>query len=373
MKITFMIPADDLTGGNRVVATYAKILRARGHEVLVVSNAPDRPSWRERLRALRHGQPGALRPPPAAKPGHIALSGVPHKVLERPRPIGVRDLPDADVLIATWWETAVWMQAMPAAKGRKVHLIQGFETWTGGDIQAGVHAALRLPNLKLAISAGLKRDIETDLGDLGIAVVPNAVDLQQFDAPVRVRGEPPTVGFIYAQAPFKGADRCLRAIALSRQTLPDLRVLAFGADQPTPEWPLPEGTRYVCCPAQDQLATLYAACDVWLFASRVDSFGLPILEAMACHTPVIGVPIGAAPELLVDGAGLLVGAGDAALTEQELVQDMAHAIVALCQQPASVWQHMSQRAYVKSHSYSWDDATDLLLNALSLEPRKDDQ
>ncbi len=361
MRITFMMPADDLTGGNRVVATYAKLLRARGHEVLVVSNAPDRPTWRERLRALRRGQPQALRAAPTAQPGHIALSGVPHKVLARPRPINARDLPDADVLIATWWETAVWMQAMPAAKGRKVHLIQGYETWTGGEVSTRVHAALRLPNLKLAISAGLKRDIEAELGDLGIAVVPNAVDLQQFDAPPRTRGEPPTVGFIYAQAPFKGADRCLRAIARARQVLPGLRVLAFGADQPTPDCPLPPETRYVCRPAQDQLATLYASCDAWLFASRVDSFGLPILEAMACRTPVIGVPIGAAPELLTDGAGVLVGAE---VTESELVEEMARALVALCQQPVGAWEHMSKRAHERAHSYSWIDATDRLLQLL---------
>lgn len=364
MRITFMMPADDLTGGNRVVATYAKILRARGHEVLVVSNAPDRPSVREQVRALRHGQWRATRARLTPKPGHIALSGVPHKVLERPRPIEARDLPDADVLIATWWETAVWMQAMPAAKGRKVHLIQGFETWTGGDVRARVHAALRLPNLKLAISAGLKRDIEAELGDLGITVVPNAVDLQQFDAPPRARSEPPTVGFIYAQAPFKGADRCLQAIALARQTLPALQALAFGADQPSPEWPLPPGTRYVCRPAQDQLATLYAGCDAWLFASRVDSFGLPILEAMACRTPVIGVPVGAAPELLTDGAGVLVSSVGASMTEQTLIEDLARAILAVCQQPASAWQHMSQRAHERAHSYSWLDATDRLLTAL---------
>lgn len=364
MRITFMMPADDLTGGNRVVATYAKILRARGHEVLVVSNAPDRSSVREQLRALRHGQWRAMRARLVPKPGHIALSGVPHQVLERPRPIEASDLPDADVLIATWWETAVWMQAMPAVKGRKVHLIQGFETWTGGEARERVYAALRLPNLKLAISAGLKRDIEAELGDLGIAVVSNAVDLQQFDAPPRTRSEPPTVGFIYAQAPFKGADRCLLAIARARQTLPDLRVLAFGADQPTPEWPLPPSTRYVCRPAQDQLATLYAACDAWLFASRVDSFGLPILEAMACRTPVIGVPVGAAPELLTDGAGVLVGATLTGVTERELIEDMASAMVVLCQQPASAWQHMSQRAHERAHSYSWLDATDRLLQLL---------
>jgi len=364
MRITIMMPADDLTGGNRVVATYAKILSERGHQVLVVSNAPDRPTWRQRFRALRHGESGAFRAAPPAQAGHIALSGVRHKVLERPRPIESSDLPDADVLIATWWETAVWMQSMPPSKGRKVHLIQGYETWTGGDVRARVHAALRLPNLKLTISAGLKRDIEADLGDLGIKVVPNAVDLQQFNAPLRKRSEPPTVGFIYALAPFKGADRCLHAIERARQVLPELRVLAFGADQATSEWPLPAGTRYVHRPDQSALATLYASCDAWLFASRVDSFGLPILEAMACRTPVIGVPVGAAPDLLTDGCGILVGSSEGGVSEDQLVADLAAAIVNMCQQPASAWQFMSQCAYERAHSYSWSDASERLLKLL---------
>ncbi len=362
MRITFMMPADDLTGGNRVVASYASLLRARGHEVLVVSNAPDRPSMREQLRALRRGQWRAMRERMAPKPGHIALSGVPHQVLDRPRPIEARDLPDADVLIATWWETAVWMQAMPLSKGRKVHLIQGYETWTGGEVRARVHAALRLPNLKLAISAGLKRDIETELDDLGIAVVPNAVDLVQFDAPPRTRNAVPTVGFIYALAPFKGTDRCLRAIERARQVMPELQVLAFGADQAGPELPLPAGTRYVHRPEQGQLAQLYASCDAWLFASRVDSFGLPILEAMACRTPVIGVPVGAAPELLADGTGMLVGTLD--MDEQQLVEQMASSIVAVCRQPVSAWLGLSQRAHDRAHGYSWNDATDRLLRWL---------
>jgi len=233
MRITFLMPADDLTGGNRVVGMYAKHLRERGHEVLVVSNAPDRPSLREHARALRDGRWREVRARRYPPPGHIALSGVPHKVLERPRPMTAADLPDADVLIATWWETAVWMQQMPPSKGRKVHLVQGYEVWAGGDVKARVHAALRLPNRKIAISASLARDIEAELGDLVITVVPNAVDLVQFDAPPRPRGEPPTVGFIYAHAQFKGADICIRACELARRELPGLRVLAFGGDLPS--------------------------------------------------------------------------------------------------------------------------------------------
>jgi len=357
MKITFLMPADDLTGGNRVVAVYAKLLIERGHDVLVVSNAPDERSLRERWRAWRRHAAQGTGAPHTRAPGHIALSGVPHRVLSRPRPIDARDVPDGDLVVATWWETAEWMHRLPLAKGRRVHLVQGYEDWLGDAVTSRVHAALRLPNRKIAISHALAREIEAQAGVRGMAVVPNAVDVAQFDAPPRARGTPPTVGYIYSHAPIKGADIAADAVAIARRSVPDLQVLAFGGDEPSTDAPLPPGTRFVHRPAQDRIASLYASCDAWLFPSRRDSFGLPILEAMACRTPVIGVPVGAAPELLADGAGVLV--------PPEAPEAMAAAIVALCRSPEGEWRRASERAHARAHGYSWHDATTKLLAALA--------
>ncbi len=356
MRITFLLPSDNLTGGNRVVAIYARQLVARGHDVLVVTCAPDRPSFRDMARALRKGEWQSLKNHRTPQRGHIALSGVAHKILERPRAITAQDVPDADILIATWWETALWMHTMPQSKGRKVHLIQGYEVWLDPQTVTRVHAALQLPNLKIAISSDLKQTLEEKLGLEGIQVVPNAVDLTQFNAEQRCQQITPTVGFVYAHAAIKGADICLRACELARQQLPQLKVVAFGADQPSNDLPLPFGTAYFYRPAQSQLKAIYARCDAWLFGSRLDSFGLPILEAMACRTPVIAVPVGAAQDLLGDGTGVLVA--------RESPQAMAAAIVALCSQPASDWLALSERAYRKAHSYSWEDATTRLLAKL---------
>jgi glycosyltransferase involved in cell wall biosynthesis len=356
MKITFLTPADNLTGGTRVIATYARLLQQRGHAVQVVSNAPDRPTLRQRWQALHRGGGWSRRPATPTPAGHLAQAGVPHRVLERPRPITANDVPDADVVIATWWETAVWMHTLPAAKGRRVHLIQGHEVWTGGDVRQRVHAALRLPNRKIAISLALAREIEAELGDVRLSVVPNAVDLGLFDAPVRRRGQPPTVGFIYARTPIKGSDLCARACELARRRLPQLRVLAFGVDTPCAEWPLPTGADFVHLPAQRRIPGLYAACDAWLFGSRLDSFGLPILEAMACRTPVVGVPIGAAPELLSAGGGVLLA--------EATPEAMADALVQVCSGPAERWDRLSARAHELAHRYSWDDATSRLLGLL---------
>jgi glycosyltransferase involved in cell wall biosynthesis len=355
MRITFLMPSDNLTGGNRVVAIYAQQLAARGHEVLVVSCAQDRLGLLDTARSIFKQEWSRLRQHHTSQPGHIAQSGVPHKVLERPRAISAADVPDADIVIATWWETAVWMHGMPASKGRKVHLIQGYEVWFGSHITAQVHAALQLPNVKIAISSDLKQTIEEKLGDLGITVVPNAVDLAQFTAPARTRQPSPTVGFVYAVAAIKGADICAQACELARRVIPDLKVVAFGADQPTPVVPLPTGTDYFYRPEQTALKDIYGRCDVWLFGSRLDSFGLPILEAMACRTPVIAVPIGAAPELLGDGTGFLV--------DKESPASMAQAIIEVLRLPADGWLQRSDRAYKKAHSYSWEDATTHLLAA----------
>lgn len=361
MRITFLLPNDSLNGGTRVVATYARLLQARGHQVLVVCNVLPKPGIREIFRLLRRRSWGILRQRYFPLPGHISLSGIPMHQLKRNRPIGASDLPDADVVVATWWETAVWMHDLPASKGAHVHLVQGYEIWGGPGQRDRVHAALRLPNRKVTISRALKQEIEQVLGDLDMAVVTNAVDLELFDAPCRSRQSPPTVGFIFAHSPIKGIDRYLRAITLARQQVPDLRVLAFGQQRPSREFPLPPDTDFNFRPAQSLIPGLYAQCDAWLFASRIDSFGLPILEAMACRTPVIGVPIGAAPDLLPQGGGVLLSA---TTDEEALCQEMAAAIVRLCQMPAEQWQAMSDAAYAQSRRYSWQDATVLFESLL---------
>jgi glycosyltransferase involved in cell wall biosynthesis len=354
MRITFLTPPDDYSGGLRVVAIYARILQSRGHTVSIVSNARAKPSLREQFRGLRRGRLKEVRQNALPQQGHLAQSGVPVNILERARPIGSDDVPDADVVIATWWETAVWMDALPPSKGIKVHLIQGYEIWGDSKMTDKVNAALRLPNLKIAISHGLKHEIETQLGDLGIFVIANAVDLKQFDAPERKRNSPPRVGFVYAQAPMKGADRCYATIQNMRQRIPQLQVIAFGADAPSPHAPLPRGTEYHQRPAQERLASIYASCDLWLFATRVDSFGLPLLEAMACRTPVVSVLIGAAPMLLAEGAGIIISPGN----EADLPAAMANAALNLLMGPVEDWRDMSDRAYLRAHSYSWDDAVD---------------
>ena len=59
----------------------------------------------------------------------------------------------------------------------------------------------------------------------------------------------------------------------------------------------------------DRLVSLYAGATAFVYPSRYEGFGLPLLEAMACGTPVIGARAGAIPEVVGD-AGILVDPDD---------------------------------------------------------------
>lgn len=50
----------------------------------------------------------------------------------------------------------------------------------------------------------------------------------------------------------------------------------------------------------DDLARIYAAADVFVFPSRTDTFGLVLLEALACGTPVAGFPVAATRDVVGD-------------------------------------------------------------------------
>jgi glycosyltransferase involved in cell wall biosynthesis len=345
LKITFVLARADLSGGVRVIATYADLLRQRGHDVLVVSRPPRMPTFRERLR---NSFRGTILPADArGEANHIDYHNVPHHVIDCHRAVFASDLPDADVVIATWWETAEWVADLPPGKGSGVFFVQHYEAHE--HIPADrVDTAWRLPLRKIVIAQWLADLARNRFGDAETILVPNSVDLEQFAQPARGKQPAPTVGMMYSTAAFKGCDITLRAVELARKQIPQLRLVAFGSMDPSPDLPLPANTHFVRQPAQDQLKHLYGQCDAWLFGSRSEGFGLPLLEAMASRTPVIATRAGAAPELLAGGRGWLVPLQDAAT--------MAERILQVSRMSDGDWRAMSDNVCRAAGRYTQQDA-----------------
>jgi glycosyltransferase involved in cell wall biosynthesis len=186
--------------------------------------------------------------------------------------------------------------------------------------------------------------------------VSNGVDLEQFQTPPRDKQSTPAVGMLYSHQSFKGCRWTMQAVDLARREIGDLQFVAFGNEDPADNLLLPHGTRFYRRPAQDKIRDIYGSCDAWLVGSRSEGFGLPILEAMACRTPVISTPVGAAPELVMGGGGVLVDFED--------VSGMAQRIVRYITMSPSQWRECSDRAYQVAAGHSWSQSVDQMQRVL---------
>ena len=65
------------------------------------------------------------------------------------------------------------------------------------------------------------------------------------------------------------------------------------------------GARTLGRVSDDDLADLYAAAAVTVYPSLYEGFGLPVIEAMACGSPVVASNRGAIPEVAGDAAILV--------------------------------------------------------------------
>ncbi len=319
-----------------MIADYAEALRSAGHSVTLISP----PNPRQRLFK------GPLRRLPIYKPAQShpdflqgrALNNI---VLDHEGPVTAGDVPDADIVIATWWETAEWVDALPDSKGRKVHFVQGYEMFDYLP-QDRAKAVLDNPMPKIAVAEWLKQILQEKHGAEQVAVVPNAVDTLLF-RPSECGGLPdPRFGFVFSRVPVKNMPLAKAAADAARSVRGDISFISFGASAPKEE----EVTKLESFherPAQADLASLYGSCRAWLLPSTSEGFGLPILEAMACGTPVISTSVGAAPDL-IDG------------TNGEIVEPTEEAFAAqirrFAEMSAAEWLMMSKSARATAERFS---------------------
>jgi glycosyltransferase involved in cell wall biosynthesis len=88
---------------------------------------------------------------------------------------------------------------------------------------------------------------------------------------------------------------------------------------------------------------LYRLATCFVFPSVYEGFGLPVLEALACGTPVVAANTSSIPEIVGD-AGFLVDPYDA--------RRLAGSMLALYNQP-DLRADLSQRAAKQAEQFSW--------------------
>jgi len=213
----------------------------------------------------------------------------------------------------------------------------------------------------LCVSATTARDLAEQLGvdPARIDVTPLGTDLRRAPddevAALRARlglgdDEPYLLG-LGTLEPRKDLPTLVRAFALLAHDLPHRLVLAglagWGAG-PLQEAVAASGVAdrvllpgYV--PEVDK-AALFSGADAFVYPSRYEGFGLPVLEAMACGVPTITTTGGSLPEVAGDGA-LLLDPGDPGA--------LAAAIAKLLANPEEA-AALAHRGQARAATQTWD-------------------
>jgi glycosyltransferase involved in cell wall biosynthesis len=194
----------------------------------------------------------------------------------------------------------------------------------------------------------------TGLPDRRITVTPLGYDDQAFKPgePPPDSQERPYLLHVGQQYPHKNLRRLIEAFAQMAGRHPELRLVLAGKPHPT-ESPLlqalveelelqgrVEFRRYV---PYSELPGLYRGAVALVYPSLWEGFGLPVLEAMACGTPVI----------TSCGSGTEEAAGDAALlVDPQCAAAIAEALIAVLEQPGLESQ-LRQRGLERVRAYSW--------------------
>jgi glycosyltransferase involved in cell wall biosynthesis len=351
MRITFVLPYAGLQGGVRVIAIYADRLTKRGHQVVIVST-PLTVKLRSKIKSLILGRGWKTH----AEPSYFEGLNLDHRVLDRERIVTDSDVPDADIVIATYYTTAYGVMDLPASKGAKAIFIQNYEVQEGKP-NPKLDATWHMPMHKITISKWLVELAKERFGDSIVSHVPNSVDLNQFHSPPRKKGSIPTIGLLYSSFSLKGCVISLKALERVAAAMPNIRLISFGAEHPDFRLPLPSYAEFHHQPPQHKLRDFYVQCDVWLCGSNVEGFHLPPLEAMACRCPVVSTRVGGPMDIIEDGVnGYLVDVKD--------VEALADRVLHVLNLPEEEWLKMSDAAYATASSFTWDDATDLFEQAL---------
>jgi alpha-1,6-mannosyltransferase len=130
-------------------------------------------------------------------------------------------------------------------------------------------------------------------------------------------------------------------------------LLLIGGDQAAREGNV---TRIPYCRDNQQLASYLASVDAFVHAGVHETFGLVVLEAMACARPVVAMRAGALPELVDEGTGILADPHD----DPELAAaNLAGSIDALFQRDVESLGAAARR-HVEAN-YSWTRALQALM------------
>ena len=259
MKINFILPSLNPSGGVKVVKDYCTWLNEHGHDALIF--IPSKEAWKY---IIKHHEFGTYNVP-----------------LVRPR-----FMRDADITIATAWNTAKTVLNLPERCGKKAYFIQHYESiW---DNRA--EETYKYPLNQIVVSHWLYKIMWEEF-KTSPTIVENGVFM-----PILYKNT--TKDYISILMPhreewWKDTRIGMKVLAAIHKQYPAVKIRVFGFRIKSP---VPDYIEVYQNPTDTELKELYYDTDIFFSPSMTEGFVLPALEAMAYMCAVVTTNVGAVPE-----------------------------------------------------------------------------
>jgi glycosyltransferase involved in cell wall biosynthesis len=340
LNVTVISVASEVWGSERSILGLAPLLAERGVDLTVA--AP--PTGDFATQARRAGLPVVALDLPAhaglvnARPSVFATLGNAGRELPRVlrgARLVVRATATADVVHCNSLLATVDCALAGRRHGRPT-LIEIHDLVRPGASRWALSASLRLAHAGVAISTPVAANVERWAASR-VQLVPQAVDLLLYspgpgstEVRAELSGHPsePVVAIIGRTDPEKGVPKVVEAVAELNRCGLHCSLVVVGAPsdghaayaretQRAAERQL--GTRVRFVGRRSDIAAVLRSVDVVVNASTAEPFGLSILEAQACGTPVVAGAGGGLSDFVVEGVtGRLFDPGDPAALQKAL-------------------------------------------------------
>lgn len=392
MKITFVLPVISIGGGVRVVFEYANHLQKKGHTVNIVY--PLIPSY--------------LKPKPRIKNIESQVISTFANLLNKGKSkwnsnaklINVitinqkctqyieKSIPDADVIIATSWETAYFVNNLGQSKGEKYYFVQSYEIWdiwqneicwkkieqiekdyrkwtfemsfiTPNDkylkeSKKLVDDTYTMPNLKkITIASWLKDLLEIRFDQKVYGIITNGVNFEEFycekiSSKWEERQEEITIlASIRGGSLLKGDFDLIESLKEVNNKHPETKIILYGSKR---NMNIPEWIQFVNTPFGEKLRQLYCSAQIFVSASRLEGCQLPPMEAMACGCAVVATNIGGVPDYSINEKTIIS-------VPPRNPEKLADAIIRLIENE-NERKTIAENGYNYIRQFSWEKATD---------------
>lgn len=248
-----------------------------------------------------------------------------------------------------------------------VHVAEKYDPARTVFITKVLPVLIRKLNVVLTVSESSKRDIVQHCGipEDRVVVTPNGVDHDEYyprdkeESLNRVQSRyhirrPYLLYVSRIEHPGKNHARLIQAFGRmkSRVGVPHQLVLAGGdwdrseeVHQLADQSPHRKDILFTGFVDHEDLPYLYCGADIFVFPSLYEGFGIPILEAMACGTPVACSNVSSMPEVAGDAAPMFDP------NEEEEIADTMEQLLS----NAARREEYVQRGLARSQEYTWSN------------------